>query len=142
MRRVARLGLVGAAVAAVSLTSAPVANAVTWYSSVPTNASSVTTVASASVRDGGTLQIRRGTSGGYTYYWGRLSSPANKYDSDHELYFRFTGLGCTNTGTTSKDINNTTYTSAGRKNSTCLLIAEVVKRSTKYLVQSVSYDLR
>jgi hypothetical protein len=142
MRRVAHLGLVGAAVTAVSLTVVPVANAVTWYSSVPTDASNVTTVASESVPDGGTLQIRRGTSGGYTYYWGRLSDPANKYDSDHELYFKFTGIGCTNTGTTSKDVNNTTYTSAGRKNSSCLLMAQLVKRSTEYGVTSVSYDLR
>ncbi|MEV4021633.1 hypothetical protein AB0K14_02160 [Actinosynnema sp. NPDC050801] len=139
-RRSARLGLMAVVMVAVSLLTATAAHALTWYDSVPVNASNVTTIADDALPDGGVVQIRRGTYDGNTYYWGRVSSPGSTYNSGHDLKFSVGG-NCVNNsaGSKIKDINRTTYTSAVRRNNSCSYGAHVINRSTGKSVKVAVY---
>jgi hypothetical protein len=146
VRHAARLGFFGAVTVTASLVAAPSAHAITWYADVPTQASSVTTVASQSFRIGasgpsdGTVQVRKGKYNGAWYLWGRVASPSSKVNSGYELQFTVSSIGCKSTGTKIKDINTTTYTAAARVDSTCKYFARVVNTSTRVGVGSTSYE--
>lgn len=134
---VARLGLVWAAVAVASLVAAPSANAAaTFYTDVPTKATGVTTVKSKNTGHG-TLQVRKGKYDGKTYLWGRISSPDSTLNAGWDLKFTVTSdsmpgaptnCGVKDTGSTKKDIDRTTYTSAVVLKSGCLYSAAAVER--------------
>ena len=136
--RVARLGLVWAAVAVAGLVAAPSANAAaTFYSSVPTKATGVTTVKSTNTGHG-TLQIRKGKYDGKTYLWGRVSNPDSTLNAGWDLKFVVasssmpvapTNCRSKDTGSTKKDIDTTTYTSAVVLKSGCHYEAIAVNRS-------------
>jgi hypothetical protein len=136
--RVARLGSIWAAVAAVSLVAVPSANAAaTFYTTVPTNATGVTTVKSKHTGHG-TLQVRKGKYNGKTYLWGRISGPDSTLNSGWDLRFHVASSSMpgspTNcdpikdTGSTTKDIDTTTYTSAVVLKSGCHYYAVADKR--------------
>ncbi|WP_344873326.1 hypothetical protein [Nonomuraea antimicrobica] len=138
-RRAASLGATAATAAAIVLVAAPSANAATWYNDPPTKASGVTTVASAPLPGGGTVQIRQGKYGNYMYVWGRVSSPASKYNSGHTM--TFVVGGCDGSiDSKSKDINRTTYTAAARRNKDCTYYTRVQTSTTSKVVASTSYN--
>jgi hypothetical protein len=139
-RRGARLGLPAVVMVAIGLLTAPAAYALSWYDTVPTNASNVTTIADDALPDGGVVQIRSGKYDGNTYYWGRVSSPDSKYNTGHDLKFSVGG-NCVNNsaGSKTKDINRTTYTSAVRRNNSCSYGAYVINRSTGKSVKVAVY---
>jgi len=135
--RVARLGLVWAAVTVASLVAAPSANAATFNSSAPTKATDVTTVRSENTGHG-TLQLRKGKYDGKTYLWARISSPDSTLNSGWDLKFSIssssmpgapTNCRATDTGSTQKDIDTTTYTSAAVVKSSCHYHAIAVERN-------------
>lgn len=135
--RVARLGLVGATVAVASLVAAPSANAATFYTSVPTKATGVTTMKSYNTGHG-TLQVRKGKYDGKTYLWGRISSPDSTLNAGWDLKFTVssssmpgnpTNCDLADTGSTKKDIDATTYTSAVVLKSGCHYYAAADKRN-------------
>ncbi|MDP4504032.1 hypothetical protein [Nonomuraea turcica] len=139
-RRAASLGATAVAAAAIGLVAAPSANAaMTWYTDPPTKASNVTTVASASLPGGGSVQIRQGKYGNYTYVWGRVSSPASKYNEHYGLTFVVGGCNVSG-GSKSRDIDHTTYTPAARRNKDCKYYARVDHHTTSETVASTSYN--
>lgn len=137
---VARLGLVWAAVTVASLVAAPAANAaVDFYPSVPTKATGVTTVKSKNIGHG-TLQVRKGQYDGKTYLWGRISSPDSTLNAGWDLEFHAesssmpgspTNCRSQDTGTTKKDIDTTTYTSAVVLRSGCHYYAVANERDDR-----------
>ncbi|CAM3703368.1 hypothetical protein KIPE111705_21090 [Kibdelosporangium persicum] len=137
-RRATSMGLMAMATVVAGLLTAPAANAASWYSSVPTNATNVETVMEAELGSGGYLQIRRGKYDGRTYLWGRVASPGSTYNSDHTLRFQI-GLGCAS-ATTSKDIDRTTYTSATTRDTDCTYFANIIKRSTGKVVKGLQLN--
>jgi hypothetical protein len=122
MRRTASLGLMGIVIAVVGVMAATPAQAVTFYSGVPTKATSQHSVDSHSIGQG-VLQIRRGTYDGKKYMWGRIASPDSTLNSGWDLKFGVNARpGCSagEPDSTKKDIYKTTYTSAVVYNAKCV----------------------
>ncbi|MEV0620706.1 hypothetical protein AB0I81_45790 [Nonomuraea sp. NPDC050404] len=143
MHKIARraIPVSAAAIAAtvIGLATASPASAVTWYSAPPTGATNVVNMASKSLPDGGTLQVRRGNYGNYAYYWGRVASPNSYYNTGHVLKFGLadkSSVTCASKDSTSKDINTTTYTSATRVKGNCLYYAEVINSSGRVVARA------
>jgi hypothetical protein len=123
------------ATAALSVLAVSPANALTWYSNVPTSATSISTPISKNTGHG-TLQIRTGWYGGKKYIWGRIASPDSTYNSGWDLKFGAQADNdCTvngqNTGYEGKttDIDGTTYTPALRYYSQCQYIVSARERN-------------
>ncbi|MGP3965377.1 hypothetical protein ACTWPT_56465 [Nonomuraea sp. 3N208] len=138
-RRTMRVGVIAMAATTIGLANALPANALTWYSDPPTKATNVVTM-TYNTLDGGQIQVRRGNYGNYAYYWGRISSPASKYNSDYHLTFNVLGRRCANPGSTTKDINRTTYTKAVRVQGNCYYQTEVIQSSTGKRIGFASYS--
>ncbi|MGP3965378.1 hypothetical protein ACTWPT_56470 [Nonomuraea sp. 3N208] len=140
-RRTMRVSVIAMAVTTIGLATAPPASALTFYSDPPIKAGNVATMGSSyNLSGGGQIQIRRGIYNHYVYYWGRVSSPASKYNSDYYLKFVVTGGSCDSPGSTTKDINRTTYTKAVRAQGyQCSYRADVIQSSTGNRVGSASY---
>lgn len=149
--RVARLGLIWAAVTVASLVAAaPSANAAaTFYTTVPLNATGVTTVKSKNTGHG-TLQVRKGKYNGKTYLWGRISGPDSTLNAGWDLKFTVASssmpgspTNChplNDTGSTKKDIDTTTYTSAVILKSGCHYHAAAVERSSNGYYVTATYS--
>ncbi|MDP4510107.1 hypothetical protein [Nonomuraea turcica] len=139
-RRAASLGATAVAAAAIGLVAAPSANAaMTWYTDPPTKASGVTTVATVSLPGGGSVQVRQGKYGNYTYVWGRVSSPTSKYNQGYALEFVVGGCNVSN-GSKSRDIDRTTYTPAARRNKDCTYYAHVITHTGNKYIATASYN--
>ncbi|MET7336329.1 hypothetical protein [Nonomuraea sp. NPDC005650] len=143
LRKAAFVGATGTALTILLATSA---SAISWNSSAPSNASSVSTPAYDDVRIGatgpndGTLQVRKGKYNGKWYVWGRVASPSSKLNSGYELQLTVAGIGCKlGSGTKIKDINTTTYTAAAPLDSSCQYTGRIVKTSSGYTLGIATY---
>lgn len=121
VRGMARLGVVGVAAASLSAVAMPSAYALSWYSSVPVNATLRLSTPKSYDTGHGILQIRTGWLDRKKYIWGRVSSPDSTYNSGWNLNFGVQAdsdcsVNGQNTGSESrtKDISGTTYTPALR----------------------------
>jgi hypothetical protein len=141
VRKLVRLGAVGVATVALSVVAMPAAYALTWYSSVPTSATSVATPKSYDTGHG-ILQIRTGWHGGKKYIWGRIASPDSTYNSGWDLRFGVQAdSDCTVNGqhtgyeSRGKDIDRTTYTPALRFYVQCHYYVKVEERNGPGIVR-------